>query len=310
MIKENFIVEIPFQNQSSPSEQNIPTEPSKNNFTKIVIIVVSIIVIVAIIGIGIYIWRYIDSGDLDKHYIIYDYSNEDSEQEQLKETDFALLATKEYSSDLSLEKAYKIVLPYVKKWDSEVFLEEYMTNIPTTDKNYKVHLFVFISINRLKKIYLGFNYNVGKLGMKYPENSYLDYTDNYELTNKFSVLESERNTYFDSMLESQKEEYLAKAKAAMERSNFNRLNKMLDSDEILELAYEEGLQEFLDKHKDLYIVRNSIKIVQYLSEDNPTEDEFKWAATVYVGKEMAFRPSSGYVDSFIVQFDSFTGEKL
>lgn len=175
---------------------------------------------------------------------------------------FSPITSVKYSSDLSIEDGYKIILPYVKKWAQDAYLIKYFSSIITSNYNYKANYYSFISLSSQKTLEVTYN---RKLNSEY----LISDPRSFKSINIFNIREVYWKDDFDSKKQS-KEEWDASVlyqKKIVSRGSFNNLDNFLSSTKMIELAQKDGLSDFIDKYKGLTITHNEINLVDYENGD-------------------------------------------
>ncbi len=196
---------------------------------------------------------------------------------------FQAILTKEYSTDLSLEEAYTIVLPYVKQWADDAVLVAYETNIATVEKNFKVNYYTFFSQKKDKSLTILFNDTLYKEGTK-DSAGLTGEPLNFVVTKKFNVLENEM---FFSQTDT---EYVLKEKSLY-------FDKLIGSEEIINKAKKSGLENLILKNTGTQLLESSVSLAK-------NQDKLNWILRV------SYANKSKDVVSFVASYDAETGELL
>lgn len=206
----------------------------------------------------------------------------------VKQDIFSTLTSQNFSKDLSLEDGYKIVLPYAKKWSEDVILQYYMTNIPDYQIDYKALAYRFESIKKRRSLFITYNMKES------PISEATNFTDptGWELNKKFNVQDENWPTKIDGE-DLNINEYIM----SLQKSQYNDVSNFLTSDEILELAKSEGLDDVINKK--LKGSWNSIWLFE-------GDDGIEWTVTYFVSKDGAGKPEY----AFLARFNPTTGKLI
>lgn len=204
---------------------------------------------------------------------------------------FSELKSKTYTQNLSLEEAYKIIEPFVSKWASDAVLTKYLTSLPTSNNNYSSPYFEFDSPKNKKTLAIGFNHQI------YNDMLISD-PKNFKKSNKFTTYE------FDWTKESDwvelSDEEMTEAKLKYANSKMNNVDNYVNSETIKQTALKDGLNNFIDKYKNLDIRENSIKLTE-LNERN-----IEWQVIFWVGEPNSIK----ITHTFTAKYNPITGELI